>query len=330
MSNTMSSVDQRTQLAGENRMELLIFKLGYNDQLFGINVFKVREVIPCPKLTDVPHVGSHVIGITNVRGETIPVIDMETATGVTGGLRRAALALRSDTVADSSARPLLIVSEYNQKVQAFLVKSVDRIVNRSWTDITPPPTGLPGGHYLTATTQLEDNIVGILDVERVLSELATEMDGNLSQAVSEKSRRWTNDGDELYPVLVIDDSAVARRQLTRVLTDMGLKIETFNDGEQAYLHLEQVVSEGKSISDVYQAIISDIEMPRMDGYTFVSNVKANPAMSGIPVVLHSSLTGGFNKALVEKVGADGFLEKFDPDKLANFVMETVGATRAIG
>jgi len=326
----MSSVDQRTQLAGENRMELLIFKLGFNDQLFGINVFKVREVIPCPKLTDVPHVGSHVIGIINVRGETIPVIDMETATGVAGGLRQAALALQRDTISEGAARPLLIVSEYNQKIQAFLVKSVDRIVNRSWTDIIPPPNGLPGGHYLTATTQLDDTIVGILDVERVLAELAPDMGGNLSETVSEKSRQWTNDGKEFYPILVIDDSSVARRQLTRVLTDMGLRVETFNDGEQAYLHLEQIIAEGKSLSDVYQAIISDIEMPRMDGYTFVSNVKANPAMSGIPVVLHSSLTGVFNKALVEKVGADGFLEKFDPDKLANFVMETVGATKAIG
>ena len=320
----MNDVDARTQLAGQNRMELLLFTLGYNDQIFGINVFKVREVMPCPRLTEIPHAGSHVVGMTSIRGDTLPVIDVESAIGVAGNLRQQVQECLNGSADSKSPQTLLIVTEYNSKIQGFMVKSVDRIINKSWAEIAPPPDNLPIGHYLTATTQVDDNIVGILDVERVLAEMDPSMDRPLSTKVTEESRKWSSNENKEATVLIVDDSHVARKQLTRVLQDMGLKVESCNDGEEAFAHLESIIANGQPLSDTYQAIISDIEMPRVDGYTFVSNVKAHPEMAGIPVVLHSSLTGVFNKALAEKVKADGFIEKFDPDKLANFVMEVIG------
>ncbi|WP_278366836.1 chemotaxis protein CheW [Marinobacter salarius] len=164
----MGNVDMRTQMAGQNRMEMLVFTLGASKQKFGINVFKVREVIHCPKLADIPYSGSAVIGMASVRGETIPVINLAHATQIRGGITKADI--------DPANPPLMIVCEYNMRVQAFIVASVDNIMNRSWDQITPPPKGLPNGHYLTSVTEVDNEIIGILDVERVLAETHTNSD----------------------------------------------------------------------------------------------------------------------------------------------------------
>jgi len=311
----MGNVDMRTQMAGQNRMEMLIFSLGAGKQKFGINVFKVREVIHCPKLADIPHAGSAVIGMASVRGETIPVINLAQATQIPGGITKADI--------DPGNPPLMIVSEYNMRVQAFIVSSVDNIINRSWDQITPPPKGLPNGHYLTSVTEVDNEIIGILDVERVLAETNTNPDDNFSSAMNEKVEVWKAEHEHEQRVMIVDDSLVARKQLTKCLEDLGFIVESFNDGQEAFDHLMAIEGEGGGASQRYKAIISDIEMPRMDGYTFVTKLKELGATQGIRTVLHSSLSGGFNKAMVEKVGADGFIEKFSADKLAKFVMELV-------
>ena len=310
-SSVMGAVDQRTQMAGQNRMELLLFTLGSRNQPFGINVFKVREVITCPKLSDIPHAGSNVLGIASIRGETLPVIDLASAAGIGGGFASRGI--------DSDNPPLLIVAEFNMRVQAFVVNAVDRIVNKSWEDIAPPPANMPHGHYLTATTEVNDDIVGILDVERVLAELDPDMNKPLSESLVAKGNEWRAANKECHKVLVVDDSSVARRQLEKCLADMQMEVEMFNDGEQAYRHLMELLDTKQDASSIYRAIISDIEMPRMDGYTFISKLKEHRELASIKTVLHSSLSGGFNKALVEKVGADGFIEKFDPNRLAESV-----------
>lgn len=311
--NLMGSVDQRTQLAGQNRMELLIFSLGDSEQKFGINVFKVREVIICPKITGIPHSGSNVLGMANVRGETIPIIDLASAVQISSSYKAHGV--------DEKNPPLMIVTEYNTRTQAFLVQGVDRIINKSWEDITPPPENLPNGHYLTATTQVEKDIVGILDVERVLSEMDPAMKDGLSDDMIQSTKDWTSEKEDDRKVMVVDDSSVARKQLERCLGEMGLKVATFNDGKEALDHLLSLEAEGKRPEDIYRSIISDIEMPRMDGYTFVTNVRNNANLRDIKIVLHSSLSGGFNEALVKKVGADGFIAKFDPDRLAKAVID---------
>ncbi|MFN2382015.1 MAG: chemotaxis protein CheW, partial [Guyparkeria sp.] len=136
-SNVMSSVDSRTKLAGRNRLELLVFGLG-SDQRFGINVFKVREVIRCPRLTDVPHSDSSIRGIADVRGHTITVIDLSEAIG------------KGRMTDEQVENAFVIITEYNRAVQGFLVHSVDRIVNLSWKEVLTPPSGTNNSNFLTA------------------------------------------------------------------------------------------------------------------------------------------------------------------------------------
>ena len=127
MAGILDGVDMRTKLAGHNRLELLLFRLG-GRQRFGINVFKVQEVIQCPTLTSVPQSHPVVLGIASMRGKTIPIMDLSRAIGAA-------------PVADHRDK-FVIVTEYNRNVQGFLVDSVDRIVNMNWGDILPPPKGI--------------------------------------------------------------------------------------------------------------------------------------------------------------------------------------------
>ena len=304
MAGVLDSVNQRTQLVGENRLELLLFRLR-GRQLYGINVFKVKEVLPCPRLTSIPNSRSVVRGVAHIRGETIPIIDLSMA--ISGP------ALPDDQVATS----FVIITEYNRRTQGFLVSGVDRIVNMNWEDIMPPPKGAGKEVYLTAVTRLDDALVEVIDVEKVLSEVSP-----LKEDVGEELlSRNTRDRSASRPVLVVDDSSVARRQMVRCLTAIGLEVESRNDGKQALEYLKEIVADGSSITDHVSMVISDVEMPEMDGYTLVARCKNDPALKDLYIMLHTSLSGIFNRAMVEKVGADDFMAKFSPDELAERVME---------
>lgn len=298
MAGILDGVDQRTKLAGHNRLELLLFRLA-GKQRFGINVFKVQEVIQCPPLTQIP--GSHPVvrGIANMRGKTITVMDLSQAIG-------------GPPLGDISGR-FVIITEYNRRIQGFLVGSVDRIVNMNWEEILPPPKGAGGGSYMTAVTRVDDELVEIIDVEKVLKEIVGGSE-EVSEGVIEEEVR-----DELQRVLVADDSSVARNQIRRVLEQLGVETTICNDGKQALDQLKAWVDEGIDIDEYLSLIISDVEMPVMDGYTLTTEIKKNPALSNLHVILHTSLSGVFNQAMIERVGADGFLAKFEPDELATIV-----------
>ena len=167
MTGILASVDQRTQLAGHNRRELLLFSMDGRQQ-YGINVFKVQEVIQCPPLTHVPHSHPVIRGIAKLRGKTIPVMDLAMAIG-----KRPV-----DDVQDK----FVIITEYNRSVQGFLVSKVQRIVNMNWADILPPPRGTGKNSYMTAVTKIDDQLVEIIDVEKVLAEVTgseAELSGEL-------------------------------------------------------------------------------------------------------------------------------------------------------
>lgn len=305
MAGVLDSVNQRTQLVGQNRLELLLFRLR-GKQVYGINVFKVKEVLQCPRLSSLPNSRPVVRGVAHIRGETIPIIDL-------------GMAIRLPAIpAEEVATSFVIITEYNRKTQGFLVGGVDRIVNMNWADIVPPPKGAGREVYLTAVTKLEDKLVEIIDVEKILSEVAPLAD-NLTEKVltrtSEKDRGGT------LPVLVVDDSSVARRQIERCLTAIGLPVVTKNDGKQALEYLKGLTADGSKATDHVSMMISDVEMPEMDGYTLVTHCKGNNATAGLYVMLHTSLSGVFNKAMVQKVGADDFMAKFSPDELAERVMD---------
>ncbi len=305
MSGVLASVDQRTQLAGRNRLELLMFRLG-GQQLYGINVFKVREVLPCPKLSVIPQSHEVVLGIANIRGRTISVIDLGRAIGVS----------RIDDV-DSA---FLIIAEYNQCVQGFLVHGVDRIVNLNWKDIHIPPSGTGGASYLTAVTRVDEQMVEVIDVERVLAEVV----GTQMHVSAEQKALFEKPPEGRKLVLVADDSAVARKQIRRVLEDdMGLDTVTEKDGKHALELLRRWADERNPDLERLALVISDIEMPEMDGYTFTTELRADPRLAHLVVILHTSMSGVFNQSMVDQVGANKFIAKFEPDVLAREINEVI-------
>lgn len=300
MAGLLETVDSRTQLAGKNRLELLLFRFG-DKQLYGINVFKVREILKCPAMSRLP--GSHpvVCGVANVRGKSISIIDLAQATGLR--------ALRDHENA------FVIITEYNGRTQGFLVSEVEHIVNLNWDGIHPPPRSSGRHSYLTAVTNVNGALVEIIDVEKVLNEISPVSeqlsDGVLNAEVRQQA--------SLFKVLIVDDSSVARRQVSRCLQAVGVQVLACNDGRQALSVLNEMLADGKQPTRELLMMISDIEMPEMDGYTLTAEIRSNHRMSGLHIVLHTSLSGAFNEAMVNKVGADEFLAKFRPDELASLV-----------
>jgi len=307
MAGILDSVDLRTQLVGQNRLELLLFRLG-GSQVYGINVFKVREVLQCPKLTELPNRHPVVRGIAHIRGGTISIMDMNLAMG------RGPLS--------NVENCFVIISEYNMMVQGFLVKSVERIINLNWENIHPPPKGAGKNSYLTAVTEVDGKIVEIIDVEKILSEVApNHLD--FSRVVAKEVP--ANVGSKLadLSVLIADDSTVARKQMRRCVEQLGVNVQTFNDGKAAIKHLRELADAGEDVTSRYILIISDIEMPEMDGYTLTASIKEDPRLQKLHVLLHTSLSGVFNQAMVKRVGADDFLPKFKPEALAEKVQAQI-------
>ncbi|KTA81784.1 chemotaxis protein CheV [Aeromonas salmonicida] len=299
MASIMDSVNQRTQLVGQNRLELLLFRLN-GRQRFGINVFKVREVLQCPPLTVMPKLNSCIRGVAHIRGQTISVIDLSMAVG-------------KRPIEDLS-KCFIIISEYNRSVQGFLVHSVERIINMNWESILPPPKGAGRINYMTAVTEVDGELVEILDVERILNEISpvsTEVSAELVDASVEHNTHGR-------PVLVADDSSVARKQVQRALEAIGVQCVLAKDGREALNMLLEMAKNGP-IKEQIALVISDIEMPEMDGYTFTAEIRNNPNLKDLHVILHTSLSGVFNQAMVQKVGANNFIAKFQPDELAKAV-----------
>ncbi len=302
MAGVLDGVDKRTQLVGENRLELLLFRLA-TDQLYGINVFKVQEVIRCPSLTHVPNANRVVRGIANMRGKTIPVYDLGMALGY--------------PAMDDISNAFVVIADYNRTLQGFLVNGVDRIVNMNWEEILTPPKGAGKNSYLTAVTRVDEKLVEILDVEKVLAEVV----GTKSE-VSDDIIEGGNVG-AIPKILVTDDSSVARNQIKRTLDQLGVECVLKNDGLQALQYLQGLTKEHDDLSTELTMVISDVEMPNMDGYTLTTEIRKDPALKDLYVILHTSLSGVFNEALVEKVGANKFMPKFNADEFATTIIDAI-------
>jgi len=297
----MDSVDQRTQLVGQNRLELLLFRLN-GRQLYGINVFKVKEVLQCPRLTVLPRLNPMVRGVAHIRGGTLPIIDLGRATG--------------GRALEDLSTAFVIITEYNNRVQGFLVRAVERIVNLNWTDVHPPPRGTGRDHYLTAVTRVDEQMVEIVDVEKVLAEVIAVQDP-VPQQAADAGQVAAAGGCK---ILIVDDSSVARKQIIRCVEALGIEVFALNDGRQALEWLKAQADEGLNVPGELLMMISDIEMPEMDGYTLTAEIRHDPRLKDLHVMLHTSLSGVFNQAMVRKVGADDFLAKFSPDELAERVL----------
>lgn len=304
MAGVLDGVNQRTQLVGQNRLELLLFQLDGN-QVYGINVFKVKEVLQCPELTVMPQSNDVVRGIAHIRGGTISMMDLSLATG--------------QPALKDVENCFVIITEYNNAIQGFLVRAVERIININWESIHPPPKGSGSAHYLTAVTEVDGKLVEIIDVEKVLSEVSPVIE-EISQGVIEDE---VSIAAAALHVLIVDDSAIARKQIKRCVETVGVETTLLNDGRQALDYLNGLADSGEDVTKKFLVMISDIEMPEMDGYTLTAAVRNDPRLAGLHVVLHTSLSGVFNQAMVKKVGADNFLAKFNPDQLATMVSDRI-------
>ncbi|MCU7852989.1 MAG: chemotaxis protein [Candidatus Thiodiazotropha sp. (ex Monitilora ramsayi)] len=313
MANFIKSVDDRTRLAGTNRLEVLLFSLGKDintgrEETYGVNVFKVREVMLVPEITHAPDMPSSVEGMVSLRGNMIPVINLPDFCNI-----------------QSEDKPeILIVTEYNKNVQGFLVHSVDTIERLAWEDVKVPPSMMAQQHggLVTAVTELKDKrLVMIMDVEMVLSQTSGfGQNSDIFEGIQDV-------GDSDITLLFADDSAVARDQIIRAMNHMGIKFIGTKNGSEAWDKLREIAERAEATdhktSDFVQIILTDVEMPEMDGYVLTKKIKEDPRFSDIPIVMHSSLSADANMALGKGVGADAYVPKFEPTELAAKLHEII-------
>ena len=220
--------------------------------------------------------------------------------------------------------------EYNRSVQGFLVGGVERIVNLDWSKVLPPPQGMGKVNYLTAVTEVDGELVEILDVEKILDEISPivttvseKIEEEVKSDIENKAKEAQAQEGAPAPVrkvMVADDSSVARKQVSRALASIGLEAVLAQNGLEAFNMLKEMSAQGP-IGEQIGLLISDIEMPEMDGYTLTAKIRQDPDLKDMKIVLHTSLSGVFNQAMVKKVGADNFIAKFNPDELAKAVKE---------
>ncbi len=297
-SSVLEAVDARTKLAGSNRMEILLFSLG-TQEIFGINVFKVREVSRTPFITKAPNMPVGVEGLISLRGNVIPVLALAKVMGI-----------------DAPVDPLgasMMVTEYSKRTLGFLVHEVDRIIRVEWDKVRAPDNVTSSSHhYITAITELQDGkLVSILDVETILA-------STFGEAVVGQIHPLEGAGD--VNVFFVDDSAVARKKIAETLDKLGVRHKHALNGLEAWTRLEGMASHaqqrGMSLREEVSLILVDAEMPEMDGYVLTRNIKADARFEGIPVVMHSSLSSEANRAMGKSVGVDAYVAKFDADVLA--------------
>jgi two-component system chemotaxis response regulator CheV len=287
----LDSIDARTNLAGTNKMEILLFSLG-SEEKFGINVFKVKEVSQAGKITRTPNMPRGVDGIVSLRGHVMPVLNLAEFMGMN----------------PVTKHQTMMVAEYNTHILGFLVQGVDRIIRVDWDKVRAAEGMLSDkGALITAITELPDGtLVSLLDVEQILSNAFGEaIVGNVERV----------EADRDLCVFFADDSMVARRKIAEVLDKMGVKHIQANSGREAWDRLkmmaESAQNSGLNLHDQVQVILTDAEMPEMDGYVLTQHIKSDHRFDGIPVVMHSSLSSDANRAMGRRVGVDYYVPKFD-------------------
>ncbi|MCX4186789.1 chemotaxis protein [Methylophaga sp. OBS4] len=309
MATFIDSIDERTQLAGTNHLEVLLFSLGTNDdtgrnELFGINVFKVREVLNIPEITTAPEMPDGIEGFVSLRGDMVPIINLQ---------KFCKLRSKDDP-------RILMITEYNTHVQGFLVSSVDTIQRLNWEQVKEPPQLISKrlGGLVTAVAELNDKrLVMIMDVEKVLADAGEFYDETVFDGIRKIGE------EQCYRLLFADDSNIARKQITKTLDVMGVEHIGAINGAEAWQLLSKLASqceqEGRDITSEIQAVLTDVEMPEMDGYVLTQKIKADPRLAHLPVIMHSSLTAQANQAMGRGVGADAYVSKFHPRELADIL-----------
>jgi two-component system, chemotaxis family, chemotaxis protein CheV len=309
-SKTMQQeVDERTNLTATNKFELLLFRLGGDangerSELFGINVFKIREIVAMPAVTAIAGSLQNMMGVVNIRGQIIPVIDLPALVGCT----------------PKTGLNIMLVTEFARSAQAFAVEAVEDIVRLDWNQVLPAEGGVANG-MVTSIARLDTDLesprlVQVLDVEAILRKMSP---GVMNDVDPEQVGEMVS----LRPgsvILAADDSLVARTLIEQGLQAMDFPFIMTKTGKEAWERLQQIAkdaaAEGKTVADKVALVLTDLEMPEMDGFTLTRNIKSDSRFKQIPVVIHSSLTGTANEAHVKSVGADAYVAKFAIDELS--------------
>jgi len=318
MATVQQEIDERTNLTSSNKFELLLFRLGEaphsaNRELFGINVFKVREIMVMPTITAVAGSSKHLLGMTNIRGQVIPVIDLA---GAVGCLPKNGL-------------NILMVTEYARSTQAFAVEEVDQIVRLDWGQVLSAESNTAGG-MITSIARLDGDIdntrlAQVLDVEQILRNVMPPKEPDVDPA-SVGPKITLRPGSV---VIAADDSPLARTLVEQGLTAVGVPYIMCKTGKEAWEKVqalsEAAQAEGKSIQDKIALVLTDLEMPEMDGFTLTRNIKKDSRLKTIPVIIHSSLSGSANEVHVKSVGADAYVGKFVAEELAATIRKILAA-----
>ncbi len=308
MNETMRDIDERTNLTANSMFEMLLFCLGEapgtnRHELFGINVFKVREILVMPEITAMANASPNVMGVANIRGQMITVLNLPRIMGC------------------SLDKPpgLLLVTEFSRTTQGFAVEDVSEIVRLEWKQLLSAEG--TGGSLVTSIAKLDGDgsdtrLAQVLDVEQILRDVFPREERPVV-AVDASARV------ELPPgtvILAADDSAVARLMIEEGLKSMDVNYIMTKTGQEAWDRLQslagQAAVEGKTILDKVALVLTDLEMPEMDGFTLARNIKQDPRFRRLPVIIHSSLTGTTNEEHVKRVGADAYVAKFEASELA--------------
>ena len=306
MSDLFKDINARTKLAGTNKLEILMFTLGMDKrsgrrETYGINVFKVREVMRIPPITQAPDMPAWVEGMVSLRGALVPIISLAKYTNMV-----------TDTVPT-----IMIVTEYNGHTQGFLVEAVDTILRLDWSSMKVPPEMMNTqlGGLVVAVTELQDKkLVMMIDVEKILADTSNS-ETNEILISNVKASGLVN-----KTVFFVDDSPVARKQIARTLESMEVKYISAINGKKAWEELKRLADSADAgkipVSSLIQVILTDVEMPEMDGYMLTRKIKEDGRFSNIPVLMHSSLSSTSNQQLGKAVGVDEYVPKFEPQKLS--------------
>ena len=314
-----SDKDKRSNTASNSMFELLLFRLGrptdaLKHELFGINVFKVREIMVMPEITSVVNAGPAIMGIANVRGQLIPVVNLPKLVGCE----------------PVKGLGILLVTEFARTTQAFAVEEVDEIVRLDWKHALSAEG--TGGGLVTSLARLDGDKEGsrlaqVLDVEQILRDVFPDQHRTF--------REGTIMPKGSIPagsvILAADDSAVARLVIEQALKAMNLPVIMTKSGKEAWEKLAsmqaQAQAQGIPIRDQVALVLTDLEMPEMDGFTLTRNIKDDPRYSGIPVMIHSSLSGTATENHAKSAGADAYLAKFVAEELGSKILEVVAHAR---
>jgi two-component system chemotaxis response regulator CheV len=308
-------IDERTNLTSSNKFELLLFRLGADphgvrSELFGINVFKIREIVPMQEITKAAGTHSPMLGMVNIRGQIISVIDLPAVVGCV----------------PKTGLNILLVTEYARSTQAFAVESVEEIVRLEWSQVLSAESKA-GGNFVTSIARLDDDQSGtrlaqVLDVEQILHEI---MPNTREIKVLDVEKIALKPGSV---IIAADDSKVARSLVEQGLTALGLPFLMHKTGKEAWDKIQQINQEireqGIPITDRIAMVLTDLEMPEMDGFTLTRNIKRDDRLKIIPVVIHSSLSGLANEDHVKNIGADGYVSKFEIVSLTATIRKALG------